>query len=110
MMQQDRPQEQDPVYAGIDTHADTHPLAVIDAHGRPLGDVQVAATAKGYRQAIAFLARWAHELAVGVECTGSYSAGVTRELIRAGYAVAEVNLPNRFDRRAGLCAWSIGDR
>jgi len=27
-----------PVYAGIDTHADTHHVAVIDGHGRPLGD------------------------------------------------------------------------
>ena len=26
------------VYGGIDTHKDTHHVAVIDEHGRPLGD------------------------------------------------------------------------
>src|SRR5665647_2715382 len=46
------------VYAGIDTHADTHHVAVIGAHGRELGDTQVPATAAGYRQVLAFLARW----------------------------------------------------
>jgi len=47
-----------PVYAGIDTHADTHHVAVIDGRGRPLGDVQVPATAGGYRQAVRFIGRW----------------------------------------------------
>src|SRR5450759_4921800 len=35
------------VYAGVDTYADTHHVAVIGAHGRELGDVQVPATAAG---------------------------------------------------------------
>jgi len=35
---------------------------------------------------------------VGVECTGSYGAGLTRELLAVGYAVVEVNRPNRFDQ------------
>jgi len=88
------------VYAGVDTHADTHHVAVIGAHGRELGDTQVPATAAGYRQALAFLARWPGVVEVGVECTGSYGAALTRELRAAGYAVIEVNRPNRFDRRA----------
>src|SRR5450759_2286261 len=88
------------VYAGVDTHTDTHHVAVIGAHGRELGDVQVPATAAGYRQALAFLARWPDGVEVGVECTGSYGAALTRELRAAGYAVIEVNRPNRFDRRA----------
>jgi transposase len=88
------------VYAGVDTHADTHHVAVIGAHGRELGDTQVPATAAGYRRALAFLARWPGVVEVGVECTGSYGAALTRELRAAGYAVIEVNRPNRFDRRA----------
>jgi len=88
------------VYAGVDTHTDTHHVAVIGAHGRELGDTQVPATAAGYRQALAFLARWPDVVEVGVECTGSYGAALTRELRAAGYAVIEVNRPNRFDRRA----------
>jgi transposase len=88
-----------PVYAGIDTHADTHHVAVIDGHGRPLGDVKVPATAAGYRQAAGFIGRWPDVAKVGVECTGSYGAGLTRELLAAGHTVIEVNHPNRFDRR-----------
>jgi len=87
------------VYAGIDTHADTHHVAVIDAHGRAVDDLRVEATARGYRQVVRFLARWAGVVLVGVECTGSYGAGVTRALAGAGYDVREVNRPNRFDRR-----------
>lgn len=89
-----------PVYGGIDTHADTHHVAVIDVHGRPLGDVRVPATAAGYRQAVRFIGRWPQVAKVGVECTGSYGAGVTRELHAAGHTVIEVNRPDRFDRRA----------
>ena len=89
-----------PVYGGIDTHADTHHVAVIDVHGRPLGDVRVPATAAGYRQAVRFIGRWPQVVKVGVECTGSYGAAVTRELTAAGHTVIEVNRPNRFDRRA----------
>ena len=92
--------ESGPVYAGIDTHADTHHVAVIDGHGRPLGDVKVPASAAGYRQAVRFIGRWLEVAKVGVECTGSYGAGVTRELHAAGHTVIEVNRPNRFDRRA----------
>jgi len=84
-----------PVYAGIDTHADTHHVAVIDSHGRPLGNVQVPATAGGYRQAVRFIGRWTPVDKVGVECTGSYGAGLTRELLAVGYTVVEVNRPNR---------------
>ena len=89
-----------PVYGGIDTHADTHHVAVIDVHGRPLGDVRVPATAAGYRQAARFIGRWPRVVKVGVECTGSYGAAVTRELTAAGHTVIEVNRPHRFDRRA----------
>jgi transposase len=88
------------VYAGIDTHAEAHHVAVMDAHGRAVDDVRVEATARGYREVVTFLARWAGVVLVGVECTGSYGAGVTRALTEAGYDVREVNRPNRFDRRA----------
>lgn len=92
--------EHDVVYAGIDTHADTHHVAVIDGHGRALDDVQVRADAAGYRRAIAFLSRWPQIAAVGVECTGSYGAAITRALLATGLRVVEVNRPNRFDRRS----------
>ena len=88
------------MYAEIDTHADTHHLAVINEHGHTLEDVRVEATTRGYAEVLALLATWASVVAVGVEFTGSYGAGVARVLIDAGYEVREVNRPNRFDRRA----------
>ena len=42
------------VYGGIDTHADTHHVAVMDGTGRRLADVQVPATAAGYEAALRF--------------------------------------------------------
>ena len=87
------------VYGGIDTHCDTHHVAVIDAIGRRLDDMQVPATPAGYRSAVKFLQAWPTLVAVGIECTGSYGAGVTRVARAAGIAVVEVNQPNRFDRR-----------
>ncbi len=62
------------VYAGIDTHADTHHVAAIDAHGRAVDDVRVEATGSGYREVLTFLARWARVVLEEVECTGSYGA------------------------------------
>ncbi len=88
-----------PVYGGIDTHADTHHVAVCDRTGRPLGDLQVPATSAGYRAAVGFLRRWPTLAVVGIECTGSYGAGVTRAVRATGVAVVEVNRPNRFQRR-----------
>ncbi len=43
------------VYGGIDTHADTHHVAVLDHTGRRLGDRQVPATSAGYQTAVRFL-------------------------------------------------------
>ena len=56
-----------PVYGGIETHADTHHVAVCDRTGRALGDVQVPATSAGYRAAVAFLRRWPTLEMVGIE-------------------------------------------
>jgi transposase len=87
------------VYGGIDTHADTHHVAVLDRTGRRLGDMQVPATSAGYRAALKFFSRWPGLSVVGIECTGSYGAGVTRAARTAGLRVVEVNRPNRFQRR-----------
>lgn len=88
-----------PVYGGIDTHADTHHVAVIDRTGRRLDDIAIPASAAGYRTALRFLGRWPGLVAVGVECTGSYGTGVMRALRAARLRVVEVNRPNSFDRR-----------
>lgn len=38
------------VFAGVDTHADTHHVAVIDQVGRELGDHEFPATQTGYQK------------------------------------------------------------
>lgn len=87
------------VIAGVDTHAETHHVAVIDLAGRPLGDVQLPATGAGYSALVGFVASFGSVVRVGVEGTGSYGAGLTRHLRAAGVEVVEVIRPNRQVRR-----------
>ncbi|MFF1880605.1 transposase [Pseudarthrobacter sp. NPDC058196] len=55
--------------------------------------------AAGYQAALRFLGTWPAFVSVGIECTGSYGAAVTRVVREAGIEVYEVNRANRFDRR-----------
>ncbi|MFL0412378.1 IS110 family transposase [Microbacterium paludicola] len=87
------------VVAGVDTHADTHHAAVIDAVGRRLGDAQFPTTTAGYAALAAFLISFGIVVRVGVEGTGSYGAGLSRHLRSLGMLVAEVIRPNRQLRR-----------
>jgi transposase len=87
------------VIAGIDTHADTHHVAVIDTTGRKLGDAQFPATLVGYSAIVAYLTGYGIVRKTGVEGTHSYGAGLTRHLQDAGIEVAEVLRPNRQTRR-----------
>ena len=86
-------------YAGVDTHRDTHHVAVVDELGRALVDRQFAATATGYRQIVDFLRTHGPVLAVGVEGTGSYGAELARVLAAAEMIVIEVMRTNRQHRR-----------
>ena len=88
------------VTAGVDTHADVHVAAVVDHVGGVLGIEAFDTTAAGCRAAgRAGCARHGEINLVGVEGTGSYGAGLTRHLDRAGIAVVEVDRPNRQVRR-----------
>lgn len=87
------------VVAGVDTHADTHHVAVIDEVGRRVTDRQFPATAAGYQQIVEFLNAQGGVAAVGVEGTGSYGAELARCLTRAGLRVIEVVCSNRAARR-----------
>jgi transposase len=87
------------VFMGVDTHLDTHHVAVVDSLGRPLGDEEVPATVAGYAAALRFAARHGELAAAGVEGTGSYGAGLAGFLTSAGISVVEVNRPDRAARR-----------
>src|SRR5664280_204497 len=62
------------VIVGVDTHQDVHVAVALDALGRRLGELQIAAM------------------------TGGYGAGLHRYLRRHGLAVVEVNRPDRSTR------------
>jgi len=85
--------------AGIDTHKNTHHVGVVDHLGRAVADGQFPATGVGYRQIIDFLHAHGPLDRVGVEGTGSYGAGIARQLAATGFIVVEITRPNRQARR-----------
>lgn len=88
-----------PVIIGVDTHQDEHVAVAINEQGVRLGEYRVVTTKQGYAE----LHQWSSSLgeirAFGIEGTGSYGAGVARFLTRRGYAIIEVNRPDRSTRR-----------
>lgn len=87
------------IIGGIDTHADTIHVAVIDQQGRPVGDQEFATTPAGYRAALAFLVGHGRLDVIGIEGTSSYGLGITRAAQAAGIEVREVTRPDRAQRR-----------
>lgn len=81
--------------AGIDTHKQTHHVAVINRFGQPVTDQEFPATARGYERIVELFNSLGDVAGVGVEGTGSYGAEVTRVLVKAGFDVVEVMRTNR---------------
>lgn len=83
------------VIIGIDTHKATHVAVAIDTQGTRLAALSIPANPKGYLE----LERWSQSLgkvlAFGIEGTGSYGAGLSRQLLSQGHTVVEVTRPNR---------------
>lgn len=87
------------VIGGVDTHADVHVAAAIDDLGALLGTASFATDIGGYHQLHRWLGDQGPILAVGIEGTGSYGAGLARHLEDAGIVVHEVMRPDRSVRR-----------
>src|SRR6266581_403497 len=88
-----------PVTGGVDTHADVHVAAAVDANGGMLGVESFATTPAGYGKLCSWLGGLGTVDRVGVEGTGAYGAGLARHLRRRGLVVIEVDRPNRQERR-----------
>jgi len=97
MTEDDTPTQR--VIGGVDTHKDVHVAAVLDEHGRLLDTAAFPATAHGYRRLTGWLCGFGEVLAIGVEGTGSWGAGLSRHLRARGLNVIEVNRTNRQTRR-----------
>lgn len=87
------------VTGGIDTHADTHTVAALDELGRLLGQATFPACTAGYEQLLTWLKGHGQVIAVGIEGTGSYGAGLARHLHAHGITLIEVDRPDRRARR-----------
>lgn len=89
---------------GVDTHADTHTLALVDARTqRTRSNPTIPATRRGYRQALRLAKRQAPgRRAWALEGSGSYGAGLARFLSERGEQVLEVERPSREGRRGRL--------
>src|SRR5438477_12072950 len=94
-----------PVTGGVDTHADVHVAAAVDANGGVLGVESFPTTPAGYVQLHGWLAGFGTGGRVGVEVTGAYGAGLARLLRSEGLGVieGERRQPQRL-RRAGTSA------
>src|SRR5690625_48829 len=85
--------------AGVDTHDQTHTLAILTNTGGIESTTTFDADKHGYQALIDTLTTTGKILGVGVEGTNSYGAGLTRALVNAGYTVTEVLRPTRQVRR-----------
>jgi transposase len=72
----------------------------MDRDGSVLGTEFFPTTRHGYLALIAWMKSFGVVVRVGVECTGSYGAGLTRYLALAGIPVLEVTRPDKSLRRA----------
>ena len=87
------------ITGGVDTHIDTHTAAALDGLGHLLGHQRFPTTVAGYAQLLAWLTGWGPVVAVGIEGTGSYGAGLARHLTASGIRIVEVDHPDRRTRR-----------
>lgn len=82
------------VVAGVDTHADSHVVAVLTSSGTKLDAARFPASEAGYADLVGFIASFGVIDRVGVELTGAYGAGLTRHLRSVGVDVVDVDTPH----------------
>jgi transposase len=87
------------VVGGVDSHADSHEVAVLDERGVLVATGSFAATIVGYRALLGWLRSFGEVDRVGVESTGSYAAALTRYLVAEDVVVLEINQPHPHTRR-----------
>ena len=87
------------VVGGVDTHADTHVAAAVDANGGVLGIESFSADESGFKALLGWLTSHGEIQMVGVEGTGSWGVGLARFLHGQEISVVEVDRPNRQSRR-----------
>ena len=87
MQNESTPGARGPVFCGVDTHADSHWLCVLDWRGRKVLSRQFPADAAGYEALAGAIAAAGEPACVAMEGTSSYGAGLTRHLASLGVSV-----------------------
>lgn len=85
----------DQIIIGVDTHKSNHIAVAIDTQGTRLGAMTIPTTRDGYRSLEAWATGLGSVKAFGIEGTGSYGAGLSRDLQAKGHTVLDVIRPNR---------------
>lgn len=113
MQNESTPGARGPVFCGVDTHADSHWLCVLDWRGRKVLSRRFPADAAGYEALAGAIAAAGEPACVAMEGTSSYGAGLTRHLASLGMPVREALSPARAQRRRpgqGKCDESDAER
>ena len=90
MRTESTPGARGPVFCGVDTHADSHWLCVLDWRGRRVLSRRFPADAAGYEALAGAIAAAGEPACVAMEGTSSYGAGLTRHLASLG--IVSVNI------------------
>lgn len=99
MQNESTPDARGPVFCGVDTHADSHWLYVLDWRGRRVLSRRFPADAAGYEALAGAIAAAGEPACIAMEGTSSYGAGLTRHLASLGMPVREALSPARMQRR-----------
>ncbi len=90
---------QQAIVGGVDTHKDLHFAAVVDAYDRVLASSSFATTRHGYKSMLDWMQSFGEVKRIGIECTGTYGAGLLRYLQPFDIEILEVTSPDKTDRR-----------
>jgi transposase len=98
---------------GVDTHKDSHTIAVVSPAGAVIAHTTVPADTIGHLEGYRFAVEQAPGRRVwAIEGAGSYGAGLTAYLLEQGEWVAEIDRPARPARRTAPRAmtWTLFER
>ena len=91
----EKPDTQNAVILGVETHLEFHVAVAVDHLGRRLGEASVPTTAKGYGRLLSWAEAFGPVRCAGLEGTSSYGTGLARQLRINGIEVLEVERPKR---------------
>ena len=90
MRNESTPGARGPVFCGVDTHADSHWLCVLDWRGRKVLSRQFPADAAGYEALAGAIAAAGEPACVAMEGTSSYGAGLNPGRLRSEASFAAI--------------------